>query len=83
MHNPTAEEIYYHDHAQFTLGEIRQLDLLHGDGLPGIPIQSPIHGPECASTKTIAQLLVQLSAMPSLSREQQASRGPNAVYLHT
>ena len=36
------ERQHYHDNTQFALGEIRQLDLLHGNSLSGVPVQRPI-----------------------------------------
>lgn len=55
--NAENDSIPYHDNAQFTLGKIRQLDLLDGDSLPSIPIQRAVHGTESSFTQTVSQLL--------------------------
>lgn len=55
--NVEKDCIPYHDDAQFTLGKIRQFNLLDGDSLPGIPIQRAIHGTESALAQAVSQLL--------------------------
>jgi hypothetical protein len=55
--NAETDLIPYHDNAQFTLGKIRQLDLLDGDSLPSIPIQRTVHGTESSFTQAVSQLL--------------------------
>lgn len=55
--NAETDLISYHDNAQFTLGKIRQLDLLDGDSLPSIPIQRAVHGTESSFAQTVSQLL--------------------------
>ena len=47
----------YHDNTQFALGKIGQLDLLHRNSLPSIPVQRPINRSECTLPQTVAELL--------------------------
>jgi hypothetical protein len=50
------------NHAQFALGQICQLDLLHSDSLAGAPVESLVHGPEGAFPEALPQPLPTVSS---------------------
>lgn len=47
----------YHNNTKLALREIRELDLLHCNGLAGIPIQRTVYRPKRTLSQAVAQLL--------------------------
>lgn len=68
-----------HDNTQFAFGKVHQLDLLHCNSLPGIPVQRTVDRSECSFPQAIAQLL--FSRIPKSAFVSYAQKGPDPYII--